>query len=221
MKEGSGTRSSLLWEVKRLLEECDELPQVLVMENVPPVHSEENMPHFQKWLDFLESKGYSTYWKDMNAKDYGVAQSRNRTIAVSIPSEYRYEFTGGFPLNKVMKDYLEPVVDEKYYIKTDKAKELIDKLIRGGKINVEDEIGTTHFPHGWLGAEANFGNEAPTIDAGIWKHHTLLIEKGVDLCSTHAETVDICNCISRKYDAGICKHKNERSGVVECYKLSK
>lgn len=69
MEEGSGTRSSLLWEVKRLLEEVgSDLPQILVMENVPQVHSKANMPHFQKWLDYLESKGYSSYWEDMNAK---------------------------------------------------------------------------------------------------------------------------------------------------------
>lgn len=39
------------------------------------------------------------------------------------------------------------------------------------------EIGTTHPPHGWLPENADFSGVAPTIDAGIWKHHTLLIEK--------------------------------------------
>lgn len=34
MKKGTGTRSGLLWEVKRLLDECQELPQLLLMENV-------------------------------------------------------------------------------------------------------------------------------------------------------------------------------------------
>ena len=33
MEEGSGTRSSLLWEVKRIINECKTLPQVLVMED--------------------------------------------------------------------------------------------------------------------------------------------------------------------------------------------
>ena len=103
MAEGSGTRSSLLWEVRRLLDETKELPQVLLMENVPQVHSKVNMPHFQAWLDYLESKGYSTYWQDMNAKNYGVAQSRNRTIAVSILGDYSFEFPKPYPLDKVKK----------------------------------------------------------------------------------------------------------------------
>lgn len=122
MEEGSGTRSSLLWEVKRLLEECEDLPQVLMMENVPQVHSKSNMPHFQRWIDFLSSKGYTTFWEDLNAKDYGVAQSRNRTFAISILGDFTYSFPEKMPLSKRMKDYLEPNVPEKYYLTTDKAK---------------------------------------------------------------------------------------------------
>ena len=37
MTKGSGTRSGLLWEVERLLNEVENLPQVLLMENVPQV----------------------------------------------------------------------------------------------------------------------------------------------------------------------------------------
>ena len=138
MEEGSGTRSSLLWEVKRLLEETENLPQILLMENVPQVHSEDNMPHFRKWLDFLESKGYSNYIEDLNAKDYGVAQNRDRTFCVSILGEYNYEFPEKFNLRYVMKDYLEENVDEKYYINSAKAQELIQKLLDNGTLGNDD-----------------------------------------------------------------------------------
>jgi DNA (cytosine-5)-methyltransferase 1 len=134
MVEGSGSRSSLLWEVRRLLDECEELPQILVMENVPQVHNKKNMPDFQKWLDFLSSKGYKTYWKDLNAKDYGVAQNRNRCFAVSLFGDYSFEFPNPIPLNKVMADYLEEEVDDKFYLKTEKAQKLIDSLISSGKL---------------------------------------------------------------------------------------
>ena len=43
MSKGSGTRSGLLWEVERLLNEVENLPQVLLMENVPQVHGKKNM----------------------------------------------------------------------------------------------------------------------------------------------------------------------------------
>lgn len=78
MAKGSGTRSGLLWEVERLLNEVENLPQLLLMENVPQVHGEANMPQFIDWIDFLKSKGYSSYWQDLNAKNYGVAQNRDR-----------------------------------------------------------------------------------------------------------------------------------------------
>lgn len=123
MEKGSGTRSGLLWEVERLLNECDELPQVLLMENVPQVHGKKNMVHFEKWIEFLESKGYSNYWKDLNAKDYGMPQNRNRCYMVSILGEYSYNFPTPVPLTLKLGDMLENEVDEKYY--------LSDRAIRG------------------------------------------------------------------------------------------
>ena len=134
MKKGSGTRSGLLWEVERMLNECTELPQVLLMENVPQVHSQANMPDFQKWIDFLSGKGYSNYWQDLNAKDYGVAQNRNRCFMVSILGEWNYKFPQPISLERKLKDYLEDEVDEKYYINTEKAQKLIQKLIENGTL---------------------------------------------------------------------------------------
>lgn len=139
MTKGSGTRSGLLWEVERLLNEVENLPQVLLMENVPQVHSKANMPDFQKWIDFLESKGYSNYWQDLNAKNYCVAQNRNRCFMVSILGNYKYDFPKPIELTKRMKDYLEDVVDEKYYINNEKAQKLIDTLIADGTIQSRAE----------------------------------------------------------------------------------
>ena len=138
MEEGSGTRSSLLWEVKRLLEEVDNLPQILLMENVTAIHSQDNMPHFQKWLDFLELKGYSNYIEDLNAKDYGVAQNRDRTFCVSVRGEYNYKFPKPIDLRYVMADYLEDTVDDKYYMNTQKAEDLIQKLLDNGTLQADD-----------------------------------------------------------------------------------
>ena len=134
MTKGSGTRSGMLWEVERLLDEVDELPQILLMENVPQVHGKKHMSDFEKWLEFLESKGYKNFWQDLNAKNYGVAQNRNRTFMVSFLEDVDFEFPEPFPLNKTMKDYLEDEVDEKYYINNEKAQALIDKLIVKGDL---------------------------------------------------------------------------------------
>lgn len=137
MSRESGTRSGLLWEVERLLKESkeiDALPQILCMENVPAIHSDKFLPDLMEWVHFLESLGYSNFWQDMNAKDYGVAQSRNRTFMVSIFGNYTYTFPNPIPLKKRMRDYLETNVDDKYYIRSEKAMQLIQKLVNSADI---------------------------------------------------------------------------------------
>ena len=104
------------------------------MENVPQVISKKNEKAFGEWKRTLEWKGYTNYIQILNAKDYGVAQSRKRCFMVSILGDKGYQFPKPIPLTKCMKDYLEGNVDEKYYVTSDKAKELIDKLIADGKI---------------------------------------------------------------------------------------
>lgn len=137
MSKGSGTRSGLLWEVERLLNETEHLPQLLLMENVPQVHSKKNKGDFENWIRFLENKGYSNYWQDLNAKDYGVAQNRNRCFMVSILGNYCFCFPKPHPLTKRMVDYLEDSVDEKYYIDNEKSSALIKKLIDNGTLSEE------------------------------------------------------------------------------------
>lgn len=139
MSKGSGTRSGLLWEVERLLNEVEELPQILLMENVPQVISKKNIADFEKWEQFLTSKGYSNYVQLLNAKNYGVAQNRNRCFMVSVLGDYYYEFPKPIPLKKTIKDYLEDEVDEKYYINSEKAKKLIEQLVESGKLKNERE----------------------------------------------------------------------------------
>ena len=134
MAKGSGTRSGLLWEVERLLNECSELPQVLLMENVPQVHSKANMQDFQKWIGFLKSRGYSSYWQDLNAKDYDVAQNRKRTFMVSLLGRWNYRFPQKLPLERKLEDYLEEEVSGSFYIRTEKARKLLDRLAADGML---------------------------------------------------------------------------------------
>lgn len=123
MTKGSGTRSGLLWEVERLLDECAELPQVLLMENVPQVIGKKNIKDFQSWRSKLESLGYSNYVQLLNSKDYGIPQNRNRCFMVSLLGQYHYTFPKKKPLKLKLKDMLEDKVDEKYY--------LSDTIIKG------------------------------------------------------------------------------------------
>lgn len=130
MEKGSQTRSSLLWEVERLLDDLayrggrQSLPQMLLMENVPNVHGKKNIENFNAWIEKLESLGYSNFWKDLNSKDFGVPQDRKRCFMVSLLDDCSYHFPLGFPLKVGLKDILEQEVEEKYYISEEQAKRI-------------------------------------------------------------------------------------------------
>lgn len=116
MQKGSGTRSGLLWEIERILDECEELPQILLMENVPQVIGEKNRDAFRDWFMKLESLGYKSWYTIMNGKDYEIPQNRERCFMVSALGDYYYDFPTPKPLKLRLKDMLEAEVDEKYYL---------------------------------------------------------------------------------------------------------
>lgn len=124
----TSTRSGMLWEVERILDECNklgQLPQVLLMENVIQIHSPgDNVKNFFKWQSKLESLNYKNYMQDLIATDYGIPQTRNRTFMVSILGDYSYTFPKPIPLKLKLKDMLENNVDEKYYLSDKQIKDI-------------------------------------------------------------------------------------------------
>ena len=121
MEKGSGTRSGMLWEVERILDDLNEggqtkLPRILLMENVPDVIGSGAIKDFAKWLGKLESLGYKCYWKVLNAKDFGIPQNRERCFMISILGDYFYGFPQTISLTYKLVNVLETKVDEKFYL---------------------------------------------------------------------------------------------------------
>ncbi len=118
MDRRSGTRSGLLWEVERLLKECREreLPQVLLMENVPQVIGKKNIGAFAEWIAFLDSLGYHSKWEIINATDYNVPQRRKRCFMVSVLGDHYYNFPKKIGNTRKLRDLLEDNVSESYYL---------------------------------------------------------------------------------------------------------
>lgn len=114
-----GTRSGLLWEVERILDECENKPQILLMENVPEVVGLGNLEDFTRWENKLVSLGYTNFWQILNAKNYGIPQNRRRCFMVSILGNYSYDFPVRLKLKYKLKDLLDSDVDEKYYLTDD------------------------------------------------------------------------------------------------------
>lgn len=73
-----GKQSSLVWEVKRILEN-NKLPKVLLMENVPS-----SKFNFDMWKSFIESLGYKNTVFNLTASYCGIPQNRTSTFMVSM-----------------------------------------------------------------------------------------------------------------------------------------
>lgn len=80
-----GTRSGLLWEVGRILEEMEEKPKFLLLENVATLLSPKFAPLFEIWQKKLEEMGYFNQIFILNSLNFGIPQNRKRLFMVSSP----------------------------------------------------------------------------------------------------------------------------------------
>ena len=83
MVEGSGTTSSLAWEVLRLIRNSPHKPEWLLMENVPAILHQENLKEFNRLIKHLSSLGYTNRYDVLDATDFNVPQSRKRCFMIS------------------------------------------------------------------------------------------------------------------------------------------
>lgn len=126
-EQGSGTRSSLLWECERAI--ATKKPKYLLMENVAALVSSKFIKLFNKWQYTLVKMGYKNFAAVLNAKHYGVPQNRERVFLVSIlDAGAKYEFPKPVKLEKRLKDVLEVDVDERYYLSI----KMVDYLYSNG-----------------------------------------------------------------------------------------
>ena len=84
----SGSRSSLLWQVGRIIQEMKaaekKMPRFLVMENVPSLLSERHFGNFKMWISDLEKLGYISRYYQLNTADFGLPQNRLRLLMISV-----------------------------------------------------------------------------------------------------------------------------------------
>ena len=118
------TRSGLLYECEKIIEV--KRPKYLLLENVKNLVGKQFKSQFEEWLNYLETLGYTNYWKVLNAKHYGVPQNRERVFVVSILGDHKpYEFPQPTTTVHKIKDILQSKVEDKYYI--NKPFKLVDK----------------------------------------------------------------------------------------------
>lgn len=132
------TRSSLLVEWLRIIEANK--PDWGIYENVKNLVGKKFKDTFQMFLDELDEYGYNTYYQVLNAKDYGIPQNRERVYVILIKKELdngQFKFPKPFDNGLRLKDMLDDVVQEQFYIYNDKSKKLLQELYDSGKLDKE------------------------------------------------------------------------------------
>lgn len=163
--EGTGTRSSLMYESLRIIKKLK--PKYVVWENVKNLISDKHVHNFEKYLNAMEMLGYNNSYKVMNSKDYGIPQNRERVFTVSVRKDIDKHFV--FPLEKPLtlklKDMLEDDVDEKYY--------LSDRALNG-------VLNTTFYQSSLEGRTETKDGCIPTLAARDYKDPKLVVESGIE-----------------------------------------
>ena len=119
--EGSGTRSSLMYETLRIVDKLK--PKYVIWENVKNLLSKKHRHNFDAYLKKMDELGYRNYYQVLNAKNYGVPQNRERVFTISIRkdvSDEEFIFPEPIHLDRRLKDMLEDVVDDKYFLSNDR-----------------------------------------------------------------------------------------------------
>lgn len=116
--EGSGTRSSLMWETVSIIRSMGVWkPRVVIWENVKNVLSKHMIHNYEKYLHELESMGYRNSFSVLNAMDYGLPQKRERVFTVSVLGREPFDFGRMHKRSmKPLADFLEDA-DESYTVK--------------------------------------------------------------------------------------------------------
>lgn len=117
--EGSGTRSSIIWNVRDCVKA--KRPKFLMLENVKAMVSGKFIGVFNLWQNELARLGYENFAQVLNAKHFGVPQNRERIFLISIRIDDtneipKFHFPKPKPLELCLGDVLEEDVDEKYFL---------------------------------------------------------------------------------------------------------
>lgn len=135
------TNSGLFFEALRIIRGCR--PKIAIAENVKALTSDKFKAEFNAVLEGLDNAGYNNYWKILNAKDYGIPQSRERLFIVSIRKDIDnnfFEFPTPCGLQLYMKDFLEKDVSSQYTV----TQGITNLFIRK---SIEEKLGYNCKPH--------------------------------------------------------------------------
>lgn len=135
--EGSGTRSSLMYETIRIVEKLR--PRYVLWENVKNVLGKQHKHNFDNYINRMNELGYASYYQVLNAKDYGIPQNRERVFTVSILGGGNFKFPKKEELKLKLKDILEDSVDEKYYLDDTQVERIYKSTYNTSRTRIQEK----------------------------------------------------------------------------------
>lgn len=106
------TRGTLFFDICRIIKE--KKPEVVFLENVKHLVHHDHGNTLNVILNKLESLGYKTSWKILNASDFGVPQNRERIIIIG-SKKNKFDFSKLHTVPKVrILDFLDKKGDFEY-----------------------------------------------------------------------------------------------------------
>ena len=210
--KGSGTRSSLLWEVEKAI--SIKRPKYLLMENVAALTTYKFLPMLHQWLHTLEKYGYKNFAKVLNAKDYEVPQNRERIFVVSIlDSDAKFFFPKQMPLAKKLSDLLESNVPESYNLS-----ETVIKTFDAHRARcIANGTG-----FGWCPLDGSGIAHTLTAGRSTRPSDTYIITRGHSFAKTRQYTDTVTTIRASRFEQNAAVHQGmtiRRLTPRECYRL--
>ena len=145
-EDGNKTRSGMYYEGIRILRY--KKPALSIIENVKNLTGKKFKKEFDMVLSDLDEAGYNSYYKVLNAKNYGIPQNRERVFIISIRKDLdngQFKFPEPFDNGIRLKDILEDEVDEKFYLSDDKVQKFLSNFNQSEALDVKHESKNTQF----------------------------------------------------------------------------
>lgn len=116
--EGSGTRSSLMWETIHIIQQMGEWkPKYVIWENVKNVTSKHMVHNFDRYLSEMQKMGYKSNFQTLDARDFGLPQARERVFTISVLNDEPFNFDDLIKTEmRSISEYLETDVSEVYTV---------------------------------------------------------------------------------------------------------
>lgn len=91
--QGSGTRSSLMWETIHIIEQMGKWkPKYVIWENVRNVTSRHMIANFIRYQKEMERMGYTNNYEVLDAREFGLPQARERVFTISVLGGEKFQF---------------------------------------------------------------------------------------------------------------------------------